>query len=176
MTIRQKISQVLAGILMLCLSVLLIIWGEKAYPLILGIYCLVLEVAGLRMIWYYMRMARFMVGGLTILYRGILAFDFGLFAGSLAFVPSIYVLLYLCGTMAFSGIVDLLRAREAKGVQGHYKLKTFQGIVIIIIALLCIFFMRQQEMVVDIYAIGLVFSAIMRIVNAFRTAPIIVID
>lgn len=41
----------------------------------------------------------------------------------LVLVPHIYMLLYLSGTLAFSAIVDLLRAKEAKTIQSPWKMK-----------------------------------------------------
>ena len=176
MTVWQRIGQLFIGMVMLCLSVLLILEGQKAYPVIIVIYSLALEALGLRMIWYYFRMARHMVGGTNILFRGILSFDFGMFAGSLVLVPSLYILAYLSATMAFSGLVDLLRGREARRIQGPFKLKTFTGVVKTVTALSCLIFMRTPALVVDIFSVGMVFSAVMRIVNAFRRTPVILID
>ena len=45
----------------------------------------------------------------------------------LVLVPHIYMLLYLSGTLAFSAIVDLLRAKEAKTIQSPWKMKALQG-------------------------------------------------
>ena len=43
MTVWQRIGQLFIGMVMLCLSVLLILEGQKAYPVIIGIYSLALE-------------------------------------------------------------------------------------------------------------------------------------
>ena len=110
---------------MVLFALLMITFDEKAYPVIVGVYATALEFMGIRLIWYYFTMARHMVGGRSILYRGVLFVDFGVFTGSLALVPHIYVLLYLAGTLAFSAVVDLLRAKEAKGIDSPWKLKTF---------------------------------------------------
>ncbi len=176
MTIWQKIQQIVVGIVWLLVGVLLLAFGKDAYLLVIGMYTLVLAVYGIRLIWYYITMARHMTGGRGILYRGLLALDAGIFAASLAWVPQFYILVYLTGTQGFTGIVDLLRAKEAKGVEGHWKLKAFQGVMEVVIALACLIFLRTPEYVVDIVAIGFVFSAIMRIIGAFRRAAVITID
>lgn len=176
MTIWQKITQITIAVVMIALGVLLIVFGEDAYKAVIGLYSLALELMGIRMLVFYFRMARFMVGGRNILYRGILAFDFGVFAGSLVRVPQIYVLLFLSGTLAFSGLVDILRANESRGIAGAWKLKTFQGAMEILIALICIIFMRTSTLVVYVFSVGLIFSALMRIINAFRRTPMIRID
>lgn len=176
MTIWQRIRQIVIGLVLLPAGFLLMMFGGEVYPLIIGLYSLALEIYGVRKVWYFFRMARYMTGGRRILYRGILAFDFGIFAGSLVRVPQIYILLYLTGTMAFSGLVDILRARESREIEGPWKMKTFQGATEIGVAVLCVLFLRSTDYVVDIFAMGLIFSAVMRILSAFRRTPVIMID
>lgn len=176
MTVLQRFSQLLIAIAMIGFSMLLLMKDQKAYPVIITMCSLALIIYGLQMLWYFWNMARFMVGGWSIFFRGILALDFGLFTGSLVTVPHIYILIYLSGTMAFSGIIGMLRARESWKIQGPWRLKALQGLVEIIIALACFFFMRSPRLVVDIFASGLIFSAFMRIINAFRRTPVVTID
>lgn len=176
MTIWQRLRQIIIGLVLFPVGILLMLFGGEVYPLIIGLYSLALEIYGVRKVWYFIRMARFMTGGRRILYRGILAFDFGIFAGSLVWVPQIYILLYLTGTMAFSGLVDMLRAKESKDIDGPWKMKMFQGATEIGVAVLCVLFLRTTDYVVDIFAVGLIFSAVMRILSAFRRTPVIMID
>ena len=176
MTLRQRTREVLIGLGMLVLAILLIALDEKAYPLIVAIYSIALELRGFRQIWYYLTMARHMVGGRNILYRGILLIDAGVFTGSLIQVPQIYILIYLTGTLAFAAAVDLLRAREAKGIHGPWKFKTGQGLVELGIALICLIFLHTQSLVVDIFSVGFIISAFMRIAGAFRRSPVITIS
>ena len=176
MTIWQRLRKILWGILMILIGLSLIVFGEEAYMVIIGIFSLTLEIMGLRMLWFYFRMARHMVGGRNILFRGILFFDFGVFTGSLAWVPRMYVLMYLAGTLIFSGVVDLLNARQARAIESSWKLKTFQGGCKEVIAAGCLVFMRSGARVVYIYAIGFIFSAIMNIINSFRRTQVITID
>lgn len=176
MTIRQRMKQIMVGVIMVLFALLMITFDEKAYPVIVGVYATALEFMGIRLIWYYFTMARHMVGGRSILCRGVLFVDFGVFTGSLALVPHIYVLLYLAGTLAFSAVVDLLRAKEAKGIDSPWKLKTLQGGVELLTAIVCLLFMNTPALVVDIYSLGLIFSAITRIVNAFRRMPAVTIS
>ena len=176
MTIWQRINQVSIGIVMLFLGVLLFHYDTDTYPVIIVLYSLALEITGFRLLWYYFTMARHMVGGRSILYRGALFLDFGLFTGSLLTVPQFYVLNYLTGTLAFSAVVDLLRAREARGVRSSWKLKGFQGLVKLITVLICLIFLHSEALVVDIFSVGFIFSALMRIVNTCRRTKVIVIS
>ena len=176
MTIWHRIRNVLSGVALILISVALFVGGEKAYPFVLGLYALTLELYGLRILVFYFKMARYMVGGKTMLYRGILLLDLGAFAGSLINVPQMYILLYLCGTLAFSGIVDVLRALESKRVGGSWRLKVSMGGFSILSALFCVIFLHSADMVVYIFCVSLIYSAIVRIINAFRPAPLIAIQ
>ncbi len=176
MTIWQKLRNVLLAVSMIFIGAAMLVFGEKAYMAIIGIFSLTLEIMGLRMLWFYFRMARHMVGGRNILFRGLLFFDFGLFTGSLVWVPRLYVLMYFAGTMAFSGVVDLMWAKEARKIQSSWRFKTFQGVVKMLFAISCLLFMRSGTRVVDICAVGFIFSAVMSIVNTFRRQQVIMID
>ncbi len=176
MTIWQKLRNVLLAVSMIIVGVTMLVFGEEAYMAIIGIFALALEIKGIRMLWFYFRMARHMVGGQNIFFRGILFFDFGIFTGSLVWVPRAYVLMYLAGTLAFSGVVDLLGANEARGIQSSWKLKTFEGVVKVLIAISSLILVRSGTRVVDVCAIGFIFSAVMRIASTFRRQQVITID
>ncbi len=176
MTIWQRLRKILFAFLMILIGIAMLAFGERAYMAIIGVFSISLEIIGLRMLWFYFRMARHMVGGRTILFRGVLFFDFGIFTGSLAWVPRGYVLMYLAGTLAFSGIVDLVGANEARGINSSWKFKTFQGVVKVMFAIICLIFMRSGARVVNICAAGFIFSAVMSIVNALRRQQVITID
>lgn len=176
MTIWQKLKNVLSAVLMILIGIVMLLFGEKAYMVIISVFSLTLEIMGLRMLVFYFSMARYMVGGRNILFRGILFLDFGIFTGSLVWVPKGYILMYLAGTLAFSGVVNLIGANEARIIQCSWKFKTFQGIVKILFAISCLIFMRSEVRVVDICAIGFIFSAITSVANTFRHQQVITID
>ena len=160
MTIGQKLKNVLSAISMILIGIAMLFFGEKAYMAIIGVFSLTLDIMGIRKLIFYFSMARYMVGGRNILFRGILLFDFGIFTGSLVWVPQVYILLYLAGTLAFSGVVNIIGASEVKRIESSWKLKTFQGIVKILFAISCLLFMHSEIRVVDICAIGFIFSAV----------------
>ena len=176
MTIWQKLKNILLAVSMIIIGVAMLFYGEKAYMAIIGVVSLVLEVMGLRKLIFYFSMARYMVGGRNILFRGILLFDFGIFTGSLVWVPKGYILMYLAGTLAFSGLVNIISAIEAKRIESSWKFKTFQGSIKILIAISCLIFTRSEVRVVDICAIGFILSAVMSIANTFRRQQVVTID
>lgn len=176
MTIWQKLKNVLSAVFMILIGVEMLIFGEKAYMIIIGVFSLTLEIMGISKIIFYFSMARYMVGGRNILFRGILFFDFGIFTGSLVWVPKGYVLVYLAGTLAFSGVVNIIGASEAKRIESSWRFKTFQGIVKILFAISCLIFLRSEVRVVDICAIGFILSALMSIASTFRRHQVITIE
>ncbi len=175
MTIWKKIENIISAVSMILIGIALLVFGEKAYMAIIGVFSLSLEIRGIRKLWYYFSMARYMVGGRNILFLGILYFDFGVLTGSLVWVPKVYVLMYLAGTLAFSGIVNLIGANEARRIQSSWKIKTIQGLVKILVAASCLIFMRSGARVVNICAIGFILSAVISIANTFRRQQVITI-
>ena len=114
MTGFQRIRKMLVGQVMLAVAIIMIVSpSDEKYMFVVGVLALGLAIAGLKDIIFYFVMARHMVGGKMILIQGVIIFDFAMITGSLADVPKIYILLYLIGIHAFSGVVDVLRAMEA---------------------------------------------------------------
>ena len=122
-------------------------------------------------------MARHMVGGRIMLYLAVVVLDLGMFTMMLTNIPKIYIVLYLVVVYAFAGVVSILRALEAKRYQAPmWKLSLISGIINVVIAILCIIFMRSTNMIVYLYCVGLIYSAIVRIVTAFRETAIVYIQ
>ena len=111
-----------------------------------------------------------------ILFQAVVVLDFALFTASLSDVPKVYILLYLVGVHAFTGVVETLRAMEAKRtVDGPWKMKLAHGIVNFALALACLVFIKHINTAVFIYSLGLIYSAVIRIVSAFRRTAFVVI-
>ena len=174
----QRVWGVLIGLVMLAVAIAFIVYpSEEVYTLIVAILALGLAIAGIRDIIFYFGMARHMIGGKMILIQGAIIFDFAILTGALASVPKIYILLYLIGIHAFSGVVEILRAIEAKNsVEGPWKMKFGHGLVNLALAIACLIFIRNSNTAIMIYSIGLIYSAIMRIFNAFQRTSFILIS
>ncbi|MCR4763249.1 MAG: DUF308 domain-containing protein [Lachnospiraceae bacterium] len=177
MTKLQRIKSIVTGVIMIATAILLIQMPSDGYLVILAILSVGMVVSGTGTLIYYFSMARFMVGGRRMLYKGILLLDFGFFTMSLSDIPRFYILLYLLGIHAFSGFVEVLRAREAKGYgSGVWKGKLFHGLLDIAMAVACVTFIRQPGTAVIIYSLGLIYSALLRIVSAFQKTKMIYIQ
>ncbi|MBQ8946317.1 MAG: DUF308 domain-containing protein [Lachnospiraceae bacterium] len=174
----QRIKAILIGLLMLAVAILFILFpSDEMYMAIVWLLSVGLAIAGIRDIIFYFRMARHMIGGKMILIQGVIILDFALITGSLADVPKIYILLYLIGIHAFSGVVEVLRAMEAKRtVDGPWKLKFGHGLVNLGLAMACLIFIRHSNTAIMIYSIGLIYSAIVRIFGAFQRTSFILIE
>ena len=174
----QRVRKVLFGLCMIAVALFLIYFpSDEAYMVIVAILSVGLAIAGIKDIIFYFTMARHMIGGKMILIQGVIILDFALITGSLANVPKIYILLYLIGIHAFSGVVEVLRAMESKkAVEGPWKLKFTHGLVNFALAVACLIFIRHSNTALVIYSIGLIYSAIVRIFSAFQRTSFILIE
>ena len=174
----QRIKAVLFGVTMLAVAILFIFFpSDEAYMIIVAILSLGMAIAGIKDIIFYFTMARHMIGGKMILIQGVIILDFALITASLSNVPKIYILLYLIGIHAFSGVVEVLRAMESKKtVEGPWKMKFTHGLVNFALAVACLIFLRKTNTALMIYSLGLIYSAIVRIFSAFRRTSFILIE
>lgn len=177
MTRFQRAKLLVGGTIMLAIAGVMLFLPDATYDLILLFLGLGFLVSAAGMLWYYFTMTRYMVGGKMTLYKGIIFADFALLTLSLYNVPKIYVLLYLAAIHGFSGLVEILRARETR-INGskNYKMKLIHGIINVIIASSCIIFVRNTNTAVFIYGIGLVYSALVKIITAFRRTTLVYIQ
>ncbi len=173
----QRVRSVIAGLLIIAGSLILIAFPERALLIMAGILSLSLFIYGIRRLIYYFTMARHMVGGRIILYIGIVILDFGMFTMMMTNIPKMYIALYLSGVFAFTGLIDIARSIETMTVRSSsWKFRLISGVINIVVASLCIVFINSTEMIVYIYCAGLIYSAIARIVTAFRKTEIIYIQ
>jgi len=177
MTKLQRIKEIALALIMILGALVMMIYPKESYPLIVIILAFYFIATGISSIWYYITMARFMVGGRESLFMGVIWFDFGVLTGSLTSVPHYYVLLYLIGIHGFSGVVRVLRTLETRRTgSSSWKLKLTHGIIDIALAILCIVFIKQLNTTGIIFGIGVFYSAVMRIVTACRKTAIVVIE
>ena len=149
----------------------------EGYRIVVVFLSLYFAFMGLKHLVNFFTLARFMVGGRLILFEGVVLLDFGLLSASLTDVPRGYIMLYLIAVHAFSGVVEILRAREAKSYgSGRWRFKITHGIVNILMAIACIAYIKKPAAVVVIYAMGLAYSALMWIISGLRKNTMIYIQ
>ncbi|MBR1914559.1 MAG: hypothetical protein IJ827_07030 [Lachnospiraceae bacterium] len=177
MTKAGRIKNTLTGLIMIAAALYMIWDDDDGYLLVTSILCIALALAGLRYIFYYLTMARNMVGGKLLLFIGIILLDLGAFTMAIADIPAFYVVLYLLAGHAFAGLVDILRGLEARHLASpRWKLNVMHGAVNIAVAVLCVVFIRSTSMLVLIYGMGLIYSGGVRIVSALHSTAIVYIQ
>ena len=174
----RKIGNVLIGIVLILCSLLFVLLDDRdAIEIIIRILCATLLLHGLKELLFYLTLARCMVGGRSVLYRAVISIDMGLFALSLSNVSIVYIMLYLAGVHLFSGAIDILRAVDALRLRaGSWRIQFIQGVVYTAIALLCLIFIRSITIAVTIYALGLGYTGLMRIIHAMQKTEIVYIS
>ena len=177
MTKLQRARELLGGLLMLAAGVLVICRPAIGIYLIMLIIIVTMILKGLGSLSFYITMARHMVGGKLQLYKGIILLDIGMFFMTLDDVPIIYLMLYLLVANLISGVIEILGAREARQMEaGSWKMKTAIGAADVLFGLASFFCLGRPNLLVYIYATGLAYSAVLRIVSALRRSAIVYIQ
>lgn len=177
MTKARRVGSIFLGVIMVLFGALVAVSGGAAYRMIIVIFGISMLLASIRQFVYYLSMARHMVGGRTVLYRAVILFDVGLFTITLIDAHLIFLVIYLAGVHGFSGVIDIMRSVEAKRLQApSWKLSMSHGIINVIMALLCLIFLKQAFVAVLIYGIGLIYSGIIRVIQAFRRTAVVYIQ
>ena len=180
MTKMQRVKKVLAGLLMLACCYILILDPDNGQYIVALILSVSLILYGVRCLLFYVMMARHMVGGKAVLYRGIILLDLGVFTLSMVDDPKFFVILYLLGFHAFSGMTELLRALEARRYGApSWRLSFLSSAVNLAVAILAVvagFFLQSPRDLVYLYAACLFYSACTQIAAAFRKTAIVYIQ
>ena len=174
MSLVKKILTLITSLLMIIVAVGLVIEPEIGYYIMISILIGVLLVKSIQSVWYYFSMARHMVGGLFYFYQAVLFVDLTLAAPILLIAPRWIVALYLNGLIAFSGVLDILRATDQKKMQWpQWKLRMVLGLSKVLFAIVAMVAMRSPEMLTRIYSFVLVYTAIMRVMSALRSENVV---
>ena len=177
MTKFQRLKNLIYGLLLIASGMILLYIPKNAFVLLLLLLSATLLISGINTLIYYFTMARFMVDGKMMLYKGIIVFDFGVLTASLVDVPRQFVLVYLIGAHAFSGLVELLRAMEARRYGGkNWRLKMGHGLVNVVTCIICVIFLNHTNTVVIVYALGILYSGVLTLVSAFRRTAFVYIQ
>ena len=160
---------------MILAALLIFLMTEDGYKLITLMIWVSLTLSALRQLVYYFSMARHMVGGRLVLYKAIIFLDLALFTRAVIRIPRAYVLIYLSVLFGFAGLVDVLHSLESRRVGGSWRFNLSHGILNIILAGICLVFIRTGRLVEVIYGISLISSAILRIISATRRTAVVYI-
>ena len=179
MTKVQRIGNLITAVVMIAFAGLLFVSPVEGLPVVAIVVSISFTVRGLRRLVYYYTMARHMVGGKNVLYRGIIMVDAGLFTGTIIDNSAYIIILYVAGLHLFAGLIDVLRSREAKAVGASWRFTMAFGTTDVLLGTAVIvsgFYMHDLRIAVYVYAVGLVYSAMLRAAAAFRRTAIVYIQ
>jgi uncharacterized membrane protein HdeD (DUF308 family) len=176
MTSTRKALDILAGLLQIAVAAVVVMLPDIGFKIAFDSLIVLSIISGIKELAYYFTMARYMVGGKTILYRGLIMLDFGIFSLSMSDnVPQSFIVAYLMGIHAFSGVIRIMRARESRRLGSSWKLSMSMGVANILIAVFAVvagYAMHSHTAVADVYAAGLIYAGLGRIINSFRKTAV----
>ncbi len=177
MSYFKRIKDIVSGILMLLFALLIVLAPKEMLPLIVIVLALSLYIRGFRLMYYYISMARHMVGGKSVLYRSVITLDAAILMTTAIPMGRQIVMFYLLFIYAFYGAIDVLRALEAKKHGApRWKFQFFTGIIEVLFAIALLIagmFVDNPVIIVYGYAISLIYTAVVRIIGAFRRTAVI---
>lgn len=180
MTRGRRVLNVITGLIILLVGASIIINPRGGLSIAALILSLTFTFRGIGRLWYYFSMARYMVGGKMMLYIGMLYLEIGIFTSALRDNPQIYIIMYLMIVQAFTGIVDILRGVEARRLgTATWKYRILYGTTNLAISgvlLAAGLFGGDIRPAMYVYGAGLIYSACIRIGNAFRKQAIVYIQ
>ena len=180
MSLIQRVKKILTALFtVLCAAVMLYL-GEDGYVLVTLLLSLSLIAYGVKTLIYYFIMARHMVDGRAVFFRGVIVLDFGLFTLSATDYNIFYVVIYLLGIHVISGVMSILYALEERHFQAaSWRLSMADGIVNIAFAVTAVIFgfiTGNLKYLTWVYAAGLLYSAGSQLISAFRKTAIVYIQ
>ena len=180
MTKIHRIWNIFSGLLILLAALLFFLDPDGGLRVATSFLSLTFMCRGGGSLFYYLTMTRHMVGGRTVLYRGMIYLDLWLFTSSLIDHYDLYLMIYLAGINAFTGLVEVLRSREEKSVGSPgWKYRAAYGGASLLIAVAVIVGctrLHSIRLVVYVYAAGLVYKSFVRIASAFRRTAIVFVQ
>ena len=180
MTRTKRVLDALFGSLMIAAGIAFLASTVEASMLVMLAFIQAgMSIRGLRSLYYYLTMAKYMVGGKRVLYRSFILLDLGALAGSLQGQEMICAAAYLSFLHFFSGLISIVRANESRTIGAHWKLKMANGVANVLIAIALIVFtavFKHPRFATDIYGSGLIYTGVLRIVSAFRRTNIVYIQ
>ncbi len=180
MTRAKRIIDVMSGLVMLAAGVAFFFANvDSSVIAMLVLLQLGMTIRGIRAFCYYLTMARYMVGGKSVLYRSFILLDLGTLAGALIGHNMIYAVIYLAVLHVFIGAVSIFRANESRSYGAQWKLKMAYGVTNVLMAIAVVVgstVFKQPVITIYIYGAGLIYTAVLRIASAFRRTRIVYIQ
>lgn len=148
--------------------------------IVVAVLSITLLFKGMRSLLYYASMAKHMVGGRSVLFRGILYMELTAMTSALIKNPGWIIITYLAVVHMVSGAVNILRGNEARRVGSpQWKMTTLGGVTDVVIAIVIFvsgIVMHRINITIMVYGLCLIYSGVLRIIRAFRRTAIVYIQ
>ena len=172
----QRFNSFIGGLLTVLLGFILFEAPFIGTDLIALIMSVSLICLGLKNLCFYAAMSRHMVGGKYSLFYGLIMTDLGICALMIKNFSPVYVMIYLLVIHSIYGATDIMLALQAKKLKSRsWRIKLLTGLGNLGIgAAAMIFGFTGDDVfkVIYIYALGLAYTGIMRMANAFRRTAV----
>lgn len=176
MTKIQRFNSFVGGIMTVLFGVVLYEAPFIGTDLISFVMTITLLLMGIKNLCFYAMMSRHMVEGLYSLFYGIILTDLGICAFMIKSFPPIYVMLYLLVIHSIYGMTDIMVALQARKMKSKsWRIKLLTGIGNLCLGVLALYFGLTGDdifRVIYIYALGIIYTGIMRMANAFRRTAV----
>ena len=174
MTKLQRVRSVLDALFQFLFAGLVLFFDDFGYEIISIVIWSSLVLAAVRTLIYYFTMARHMVEGKSVLYQALILCDLAAFTGAVASIESLYIQIYLIVLFGVAGLIDLMRALDSRRMGADsWRFNAFHGFFNVLMALLCLLFLRNERIFEILYCVSLVNSAVLRLIAAFRKTAMV---
>ena len=172
----KRILNIAMAVVMACCAFWVFFDRENGYLLVVTILEIGLLVLGIQQLVYYFTMARHMVDGLKVFYKGVLLVDAGIFAICLGSLPRTFAMVYLLAAFGAAGGIGIVRSFEMKGLGAKWKPKFASGVIEVLIALACVVFVNSNAVFSCVFAVGLLYLAVEKVATAFQKTAIVYVE
>ena len=176
MTKLDHIKSFLQGILTILAAVGIMYYPEHGLDVMILLLGCSLTLGGINTLIYYVSMARHMVEGRLLLYKGLISLDLGIYMLALSDSSRVYIMTYLIAMHLFGGILSAARAMEGRKLGGRWRMRLLNGISHFAIVIACILLRNDPEGLVLVYSVGLFWSGCLKVFDAFRRSAIVYIQ
>lgn len=158
-------------------ALVLMLVPDLAFSLIAACVGLMLTLRGLKFLIYYVTHAQHMVGGKRLLLVGLILFDMGVFASLIYDQTQFLTIIYVIAIHIVWVVLRFARAVSNKG-DGNpgWKIDLAQGIGNLIQVILCLVFINSIEIPVFIYCIGVIYTAVLKIIASCKRTAIVYVQ
>lgn len=176
MTKLQRIGNLILSLLLIIGGIVLLLNPQTGVLIAACVMSVGLLLYGVEKLVYYVRMAHYMAGGLSVLFLAIIALDVAVFAVTVIDNPKLAVALYLICYCAVSGVLSIARAVESKLFDSPWVPLVLQALACLALAGLCVVFINSDETIIWVFFICLLYNAGVRLVSVFKPTEIIYIQ